>query len=81
MLFLVYTTRQRNFALYVTGVIFTCKYFKFGLNTTGLSRVVRKIESSRKDGKSNRGDFLIFVFLTLVKLSYARSEKPAHLTE
>ena len=34
----VYTTRQRNFALYVTGVIFTCTYFKFGLNTTGLSR-------------------------------------------
>ena len=29
---------QRNFALYVTGVIFTCKYFKFGLNTTGLSQ-------------------------------------------
>ena len=27
----VHTTRQRNFALYVTGVIFTCKYFQFGL--------------------------------------------------
>ena len=38
VLFPVYTTRQRNFALYVTGVIFTCKYFKFGLNTTGLSQ-------------------------------------------
>ena len=37
-LFPVYTTRQRNFALYVTGIIFTCKYFKFGLNTTGLSQ-------------------------------------------
>ena len=36
-LFLVYT-RQRNFALYVASVIFTCKYFKFGLNTTGLSQ-------------------------------------------
>ena len=34
----VYTTRQRNFALYLTGVIFTCQYFKFGLNTTGLSQ-------------------------------------------
>ena len=32
----VYTTRQRNFTLYVSGIIFTCKYFKFGLNTTGL---------------------------------------------
>ena len=38
VLFPVYTTRQRNFALHVTGVIFTCKYFKFGLNTTGLSQ-------------------------------------------
>ena len=38
VLFPVYTTRQRNFALYVTGVIFTCKYFKFGLNTTDLGQ-------------------------------------------
>ena len=38
MLFPMYTTRQTNFALYVTGVIFTCKYFKIGLNTTGLSQ-------------------------------------------
>ena len=38
VLFPVYTTRQRNFAFYVTGVIFACKYFKFGLNTTGLSQ-------------------------------------------
>ena len=38
VLFPVYTTRQRKFALYVTGVISTCKYFKFGLNTTGLSQ-------------------------------------------
>ena len=38
VLFPVYTTRQKKFALYVTGVIFTCKYFKFGLNTTGLSQ-------------------------------------------
>ena len=38
VLFPVYTTRQGNFALYVAGVIFTCKYFKFGLNTTGLSQ-------------------------------------------
>ena len=38
VLFPVYTTRQRNFALYVTGVIFTSKYFKVGLNTTGLSQ-------------------------------------------
>ena len=37
MLFPVYTTRQTHFALYVTGVIFTCKYFKFGFNTTDLS--------------------------------------------
>ena len=44
-------------------------------------RVVRKIESSRRDGRSNRGDCLFFVFLMLVKLSYAHSEKPAHLTE
>ena len=28
----------------------------------------------------NRGDFLIFVFLMLVKLSCAHSEKPAHLS-
>ena len=27
-----------GFALFVTGVIFTCKYFKFGLNATGLSQ-------------------------------------------
>ena len=38
VLFPVYTTRQRNFGLYVAGVIFACKYFKFGLNTTGLSQ-------------------------------------------
>ena len=38
MLFPVYTTRQTNFALDVTGVIFTCKYFRFGLNTAGLSQ-------------------------------------------
>ena len=38
VLFPAYTTRQRNFALYVAGVIFTCKYFKFGLKTTGLSQ-------------------------------------------
>ena len=38
VLFPVYTTRQRNFALYVTGVIFTYKYFKFGFNTTGLTQ-------------------------------------------
>ena len=36
--FPVYTTRQRNFTLYVNGIIFTCKYFKFGSNTTGLSQ-------------------------------------------
>ena len=34
----VYTTKQRNFAPYVTAVIFTCKYYKFGLTTTGLSQ-------------------------------------------
>ena len=38
VLFPVYTTRQRNFAFYVTGVIFTCKYFIFGFNTTGFSQ-------------------------------------------
>ena len=38
VLFLVYATRQRNFALYVADVIFTCKYFKFSLNTTDLSQ-------------------------------------------
>ena len=38
VLFPVYTTRQRNFALNVSGVIFTCKYFKFCLNTSGLSQ-------------------------------------------
>ena len=38
MLFPVYTTRQKKFALYLTGVIFTCKCYKFGLNTTGLSQ-------------------------------------------
>ena len=37
VLFPVYATRQRNFGHYVTGVIFACKFFKFGLNTTGLS--------------------------------------------
>ena len=36
-LFPVYATRQRNFGYYITGVIFACKFFKFGLNTTGLS--------------------------------------------
>ena len=35
-MFPVYTTRQRNFALFVTGVIFTLEYFNFGLNTTDL---------------------------------------------
>ena len=30
--------KARNLTLYVAGVIFTCKYFKFGLNTTGLSQ-------------------------------------------
>ena len=45
------------------------------------NRVVGKIEISRRDGKSNKGDFLIFVFLMLVKLSYARSEKPTHLLD
>ena len=34
-LFPVYTTRHRNFTLYVAAVIFTCKYFKFGVSTTG----------------------------------------------
>ena len=34
----VYTSMQRNFALYVTGVIFTCKYYQLGLSTTGLSQ-------------------------------------------
>ena len=38
MLFPVYITRQRNLAFYVTGLTFTCKHFKFGLNTTGLSQ-------------------------------------------
>ena len=33
-------------------------------------RVVKKIENSKRDGESNRGDFQIFVFLMLVKLSY-----------
>ena len=45
-------------------------------------RVVKKMESHRSDEKSNRGDFLIFIFLMLVKLlNYACSEKPAHLLE
>lgn len=45
-------------------------------------RVVKKTESRRNDEKSKRGDFLIFVFLMLVKsLSYACSDKPAHLLE
>ena len=43
------------------------------------SRVVNKIESSRRDGKSNRGDFLIFVFQMLVKLSYAFREAGAFI--
>ena len=49
--------------------------------TDSFSRVVKKIESSRRDGKSNRGDFLIFVFLMLEKLSYVHSEKLVHLSE
>ena len=36
--FLFILQGKEIFALYVTGVIFTCKYFKFGLNTTGLSQ-------------------------------------------
>ena len=40
VLFLVYTARQRNFAHYVAGVIFTCKCFKFGLNTTDLIIII-----------------------------------------
>ena len=46
-----------------------------------VDRIVKKIESSRRDGKSNRGDFLTFVFLMLVNWSYARLGKPAHLSE
>jgi len=42
------------------------------------TRLVKKIERSRRDRKSNGGDFLIFVFLVLVKWSEARSEKPAN---
>ena len=38
VLYPVYTTRHRNFAPYVTGVIFTSTYFEFGLNTTGISQ-------------------------------------------
>ena len=40
-----------------------------------------KVESSRRDEKSNKADFLIFVFLMLVKLGYAGSEKPVHFSE
>ena len=29
--------KKKKIAPYVTGIILTCKYFKFGLNTTGLS--------------------------------------------
>lgn len=34
--------------------------------------VVRKVESSWRDGQSNMGDFRIIVFLMLVNLSYTR---------
>ena len=44
-------------------------------------RLVKKIQSSRRDRENNRGDFLIFVFLMLVKLSYVCSEKPVHLSQ
>ena len=44
-------------------------------------RVVNKTENNKGNGKSNRGDFLISVFLNAYKLSYTRSEKPAHLSE
>ena len=50
------------------------------LRILSVYRVVKRIEISRRDGKSNRGDFLIFVLLMLVKLSYARSEKLAYFT-
>ena len=33
ILFPIYTTKQRNFTLYIAGIIFTIKYFKFGLST------------------------------------------------
>jgi len=46
-----------------------------------MARVGKKIENSRRDGKSDRVDFLIFVLLISVKLSHAHSEKLAHLSE
>ena len=53
---------------------------KKGLES-GMARVGKKIENSRRDGKSDRVDFLIFVFLISVKLSHTHSEKLAHLSE
>ena len=72
-----------NIPAIFSGTLSTLTYEIHNYNTTfGTNeRVVKKIESSRRNGKSNRGDFLIFVFLMLVKLSYMCSEMPAHLSE
>ena len=48
-----------------------------GLHNSGLSK---RLRVTVEVGKVT-GDFLIFVFLLLIKLSYACSEKPAHLSE
>ena len=53
---------------------------KEGLES-GMARIGKKIEHSRRDGKSNKGGFLIFVFLISVKLNHAHSEKLTHLSE
>ena len=69
-----------NFTLtFKKGIhVSVCKFKPF---TTNANRVVKKIESSKRDGKSNRGGFLIFILLMIVKLRYLHSEKLVHLSE
>ena len=63
VLFPVYTTRQRNFTFYVTGVIFACKYFKFGFNTTGLSQShVRNLSACSIIDRIGRHEVPLLIF-------------------
>lgn len=54
------TEGKKNLMMSIPGSM-VCLHDPFGL-----MRVVKKTENNRGDGKSNRGDVLIFVFLMLV---------------
>ena len=62
----------KNWVVAITFILL--KSLEIQTHTVG-----RKVESSRRDGQSNTGDFRIIVLLMLVNLSYTHSEKLAHL--